>query len=49
MASWLIRYESGANYNVTRILAEDKSFNQTAYEAYSPVYIPIASPFQGVS
>ncbi|TIA79936.1 hypothetical protein E3P92_03017 [Wallemia ichthyophaga] len=29
----------GNSYNISRILSENSEFNQTAYEAYSPLYI----------
>ena len=30
----------GEQYNVSRVLTADNTFNQTAYEEYSPLYLP---------
>lgn len=38
--SWYTFDNTGQKYAASRIMASDGTFNQTAYEAYSPVFIP---------
>jgi hypothetical protein len=40
--SWYTYDNTGAQYTISNVMGTDGAFNQTAYEAYSPIFVPAA-------